>query len=166
LVSARSKLKTTMARVVLHHDHLMGEEVASSTPHASRRPPSRVAARVAPRRAAEHASMALSQPAPKGPLAAARELLRNHRMRQPRSTCYGNGVTTSTASSTWHRSPRLSGGICVQGASLSGRRIRFCALPISKECTDRRPAGRAQPQTCGGGCPHLHRVGARAPAQH
>jgi hypothetical protein len=55
----------------------MSKEVESSTPYASRRPPSRVAARVAPQRAVENASVALSQPAPNGPLAAARELLRN-----------------------------------------------------------------------------------------
>jgi hypothetical protein len=66
-----------MAREVEHHDHLMGEEVASSMPHASRRPPSRVAAHVAPQRAAEHASVTLWQPAPNGALAAARELLHN-----------------------------------------------------------------------------------------
>jgi hypothetical protein len=66
-----------MAREVEHHDHLMGVEVASSMPHASRRPPSRVVARVVPQRAAEHASVALSQPVLNGPLAAARELLRN-----------------------------------------------------------------------------------------
>jgi hypothetical protein len=66
-----------MAQEVEHHDHLMGEEVASSTPHATRRPPSRVVARAAPQRAAEHSSVALSQPVPNGPLAAARELLCN-----------------------------------------------------------------------------------------
>jgi hypothetical protein len=55
----------------------MGEEVASSTPHATCRPPSRVVARAAPRRAAEHASVVLSQPVPNGPLVVARELLRN-----------------------------------------------------------------------------------------
>jgi hypothetical protein len=62
---------------VEHHDHLMGQEVASSMPHASRCPPSRVVARIVPQRAAEHASVAQSQPVPNGPLAAARELLRN-----------------------------------------------------------------------------------------
>jgi hypothetical protein len=46
-----------------HHDLLLGEEVASSTPHASRRPPTRVAARAAPQRAAERASLVQSQPA-------------------------------------------------------------------------------------------------------
>jgi hypothetical protein len=66
-----------MARENGHHDLLLGEEVALSTPHASRRPPSRVAARAAPQRAAERASVAQSQPAPNGPLVAARELLRN-----------------------------------------------------------------------------------------
>jgi hypothetical protein len=44
-------------------------------PHAA--PPSRVAARVAPQRAVQQASMALSQPTPNGPLVAARELLHN-----------------------------------------------------------------------------------------
>jgi hypothetical protein len=77
LVCAWSKFKTEMAWEVKHHNHLMGEEVASSTPHASRHPPSRVAACGMTQRAAEHASVALSQPAPNGPLAAARELLRN-----------------------------------------------------------------------------------------
>jgi hypothetical protein len=55
----------------------MGEEVASSAPHASRRPPSRVVARIVPQRSAEQASKALSLPAPNGPLVAARELLHN-----------------------------------------------------------------------------------------
>jgi hypothetical protein len=77
LVWAWSKLKTTMVQEVGHHDHLIGEEVASSTPHASRHPPSRVVARAAPQHAVEHPSVALSQPIPNGPLAAARELLRN-----------------------------------------------------------------------------------------
>jgi hypothetical protein len=60
-----------------HHDLLFSEEVASSTPHASRRPTSRVAARAAPQRAAERASVVQSVPALNGPLMAARELLRN-----------------------------------------------------------------------------------------
>jgi hypothetical protein len=66
-----------MPRVVEHHDHPMGEEVASSVPYASRRLPSRVVARVAPQHAVEQASKAPTQPAPNGPLVAARELLRN-----------------------------------------------------------------------------------------
>jgi hypothetical protein len=66
-----------MPQVVEHHNHPMGEEVASSMLHASRRPPSRVVARVAPQCAAEQASKALSQPGPNGPLVAARELLHN-----------------------------------------------------------------------------------------
>jgi hypothetical protein len=66
-----------MAQENGHHDLLLGEEVASSTPHASRRPPSRGAARAALQRPAERASMAQSVPAPNGPLMAARELLRN-----------------------------------------------------------------------------------------
>jgi hypothetical protein len=77
LVCARSTLKTAMAQENGHHDLLIGEEVASSTPHASRRPTSRVAVRAAPQRAAERASVAQSMPAPNGPLMAARELLRN-----------------------------------------------------------------------------------------
>jgi hypothetical protein len=77
LVCAWPKLKTAMAREVEPHNHLIGEEVASSTPHASCCHPSRVAVRVASQHAAEQASMALSQPVPNGPLAAARELLRN-----------------------------------------------------------------------------------------
>jgi hypothetical protein len=77
LICAWSKLKTAMARENGHHDLLLGEEVASSTPHATRRPPSRVAAHVASQRAVERASVAQSLPAPNGPLLAARELLRN-----------------------------------------------------------------------------------------
>jgi hypothetical protein len=77
LVGAWSRLKTAMARQNGHHDLLLGEEVASSTPHASHRPPTRVATRAAPQRAAERASVVQSQPAPNGPLVAARELLRN-----------------------------------------------------------------------------------------
>jgi hypothetical protein len=63
-----------MAQENGHHDLLLGEEVASSTLHASRRPASRAAARAAP---AERASAAQSVPAPNGPLVAAKELLRN-----------------------------------------------------------------------------------------
>jgi hypothetical protein len=66
-----------MPRVVEHHDHPMGEEVASSAPQASRRLPSRVVVHVALQRAAEQASMVATQPAPNVPLVAARELLRN-----------------------------------------------------------------------------------------
>jgi hypothetical protein len=66
-----------MAQENGHHDLLLGEEVASSTPHASRRPKFRAASRAAPQRAAEHTSVALSQLVLNGPLAAARELLRN-----------------------------------------------------------------------------------------
>jgi hypothetical protein len=66
-----------MPRVVEHDDHPMGEEVASSVPQASRRPPSRVVARVSLQHAAEQASKALTQLAPNGPLVAARELLHN-----------------------------------------------------------------------------------------
>jgi hypothetical protein len=60
-----------------HHDLLLGEEVASCTPHVLRRPTSKAAAHAAPQHATEHASVALSQPVPNGPLAVARELLRN-----------------------------------------------------------------------------------------
>jgi hypothetical protein len=66
-----------MAQENGHHDLLLGEEVASSMPHASRRPPSRVAARAAPQRPVERAFMAQSVPASNGPLVAARDLLRN-----------------------------------------------------------------------------------------
>jgi hypothetical protein len=66
-----------MVRENGHHDLLLGEEVASSMPHATRHPPSRAAARAASQRAAERASVAQSVPAPNGPLMAARELLRN-----------------------------------------------------------------------------------------
>jgi hypothetical protein len=66
-----------MPRVVEHHDHLMGEEVASSAPHASRRLLSRAVACVALLRAAKQASKTLTQSSPNGLLVAARELLRN-----------------------------------------------------------------------------------------
>jgi hypothetical protein len=66
-----------MAQENGHHDLLLGEEVASSMPHASRHPPSRGAARASPQRPAERASVVQSVPAPNGPLMAARELLRN-----------------------------------------------------------------------------------------
>jgi hypothetical protein len=66
-----------MAQENGHHDPQLGEEVASTTPHVSRRPTSRAAARAAPQRAAARASAAQSMPAPNGPLMAARELLRN-----------------------------------------------------------------------------------------
>jgi hypothetical protein len=67
----------TKPQIAEFHGHPMEEEVASSGPLASRRPPSRVAAHVAPWRAAEQASKALSQPSQNGPLMAARELLHN-----------------------------------------------------------------------------------------
>jgi hypothetical protein len=66
-----------MAQENSHHDLLLGEEVASLMPHASRRPPSRVAVRAAPQHPVEQASGAQLVPAPNGPLVAARELLRN-----------------------------------------------------------------------------------------
>jgi hypothetical protein len=66
-----------MAQENGHHDLLLGEEVASSTPHASHRPPPRGAARAAPQHPGERASMAQSVPPPNGPLMVARELLRN-----------------------------------------------------------------------------------------
>jgi hypothetical protein len=71
------RLEITMPRIAEHHDHPMGEEVASSAPHASRHLPSGAAVRVAPQLAAEQTSKAPTQPAPNGPLVAARELLRN-----------------------------------------------------------------------------------------
>jgi hypothetical protein len=71
-----------MAQENGHHDLPLGEEVASSAPHASRRAPPRGAACAAPQRPAERASVAQSVPAPNGPgtdwaVMAARELLRN-----------------------------------------------------------------------------------------
>jgi hypothetical protein len=66
-----------MAQENGHHDLLIGEEVASTTPHTSHRPAHRAAPRAAPQCAAERASVAQSVPAPSGPLMAARELLRN-----------------------------------------------------------------------------------------
>jgi hypothetical protein len=65
-----------MPQVVQHHDHPIGEEMASFAPHASHRLPLRTVARVAPQHAAEQASKAQTQPTPNGPLVAARELLR------------------------------------------------------------------------------------------
>jgi hypothetical protein len=59
------------------YDHPMGEKVASSALLASRCPPSRVVAPVAPQRAARQSSKAVSQPAQNGLLTAARELLHN-----------------------------------------------------------------------------------------
>jgi hypothetical protein len=66
-----------MAQENGHHDLLVGEEVASTMPHASCRPRSRAALRAAPQRVAERASVAQTVPPPSGPLMAARELLRN-----------------------------------------------------------------------------------------
>jgi hypothetical protein len=77
LVRVWSKCKAAMAQENGHHDLLIGEEVASTAPHASRRPASRAAPRVAPPCAVERASVAQSVPAPSGPLMAARALLRN-----------------------------------------------------------------------------------------
>jgi hypothetical protein len=81
--------------------------------------------------------MALPQPVPNRPLAAARELLRNP-----------PGVAAlPDAQRQWPQIgtglPRLSGGIWVQAAPSSGRRIWLCALSIGEECTDRGPAGGA-----------------------
>jgi hypothetical protein len=72
LVCARSTLKTAMAQEDGRHDLQLGEEVASTMPHVSCRPASRVA-RAAPQRAAARASVAQSVPAPNGPLMAARK---------------------------------------------------------------------------------------------
>jgi hypothetical protein len=66
-----------MAQEDGHHDLQLGQEVASTMPHVSRRPTSRAAVRAAPQRAAARASVAQSVPALNGPLMAARELLRN-----------------------------------------------------------------------------------------
>jgi hypothetical protein len=66
-----------MPQIVELHDHPMGEEGASSTLLASRHPPSRVVAPVAPQRATGQTSRALSQPVQNRPLMAARELLHN-----------------------------------------------------------------------------------------
>jgi hypothetical protein len=96
-----------MVRENGHHDLLLGEEVASSMPHASRHPPTRVAARAAPQRTAERASVVQSQLAPNGPLVAARELLHNPL-----------GVTTSTTSSTWHRFPQAQRGDLRLGSTI------------------------------------------------
>jgi hypothetical protein len=60
-----------------HHDPQLVEEVASTMPHASRHPTSRVATRAGQQRHAMRASVAQSVPVPNGPLMAARDLLRN-----------------------------------------------------------------------------------------
>jgi hypothetical protein len=154
-----------MAQEDGHNDLLLGEEVASTTPHVSRRPTSK-AARAAPQRAAALASVAQSLPAPNGPLMAARELLRNP----------PGKAASPDAQRQWRddvdrllnlaqASPCSAGGVCLQATPSSGRRIRICALAVSEECTNRRPPGGAQPQTCGRGCPCLHRGGAWSPAQ-
>jgi hypothetical protein len=65
-----------MAQEDDHNDLLLGEEVASTTPHVSRRPTFK-AARAAPQHAAARALVAQSVTAPNGPLMAARELLCN-----------------------------------------------------------------------------------------
>jgi hypothetical protein len=170
LVCAWLKLKTAMAQENGHHDLLLGEEVASSTPHASRRPPPRGTARAAPQHPAERASVAQSVPAPNGPLMAARELLRNplgeiaslDAQRQWRDDV-DRLLNLAQASLC---SAQGGGGVCLQATPSSGQHIRFCALTISEECTDRGPLGRAQPQTCGRGRPCLHLAGAWSPAQH
>jgi hypothetical protein len=113
-----------MPRAVKHHDHPMGEEVASSALHASRRLPLMVVARVAPQCATEQASKAPTQPAPNGPLVAARELLRN----PPDLAASPNvlrhwrdDVDRLPQLGTGH--PRLGGGICVHATSPSGWRM-------------------------------------------
>jgi hypothetical protein len=166
LVCAQSTFKTTMAQEGGHNDLLLGEEVASTTPHVSRRPTSRVA-RAAPQRAATRASVDQSVPAPNGPLMAARELLRNP----------PGEAASPDAQRQWRddvdrilnlaqASPSSAGGSAPQTTPSSGRRIRLRALTLSEECTDRRSPGGAQPQTCGGGRPCLHRAGAWPPAQY
>jgi hypothetical protein len=66
-----------MPQIAELHDYPMWEEVASSAPLASHRPPSRVGTPVVPQRAAGQTSRTLSQPSQNGPLMAARELLHN-----------------------------------------------------------------------------------------
>jgi hypothetical protein len=149
-----------MPREVEHHDHLMGEEVASSAPHASRHLPSRVAARVAPQRAAEQASMAPMQPAPNGPLVAARELLRNP----------SDPVASLDVLRQWHDNvncllnlaqvtPGSAGGFASRERHRQGSASGFVLSPTVRS-VDRRPAGRTQPQACGRGRPHHHGEGA------
>jgi hypothetical protein len=77
LVCTRSRPLVTVPQLAELHDHPMAEEVASSTPLASRRPPSRIVAPVAPQRATGQSSRAMSQPTQNGTLMAARELLHN-----------------------------------------------------------------------------------------
>jgi hypothetical protein len=154
-----------MAQEDGHHDRQLGEEVASTTPHVSRHPTSR-AARVAPQRATARASMAQLVPAPNGPLMAARELLHNP----------PGEAASPNAQRQWHddidrllnpaQASPCSAGVCPQATPSSGRRIRFCALTFSEECTNRGPPGGAQPQMCGRGRLCLHRAGAWSPAQY
>jgi hypothetical protein len=66
-----------MAQEDSHHDLLLTEEVASTTPHASHHPPSRAATRAGQQRHVARASVVQPVPAPNGPLEVARELLRN-----------------------------------------------------------------------------------------
>jgi hypothetical protein len=103
LVCARSKLKSTMAQQNGHHDLLLGEEVASSTLHASRRPPSRVAARATPQRRVKRASVVQSVPVPNGLLVAARKLLRNPPDKAASPDAQRQWRDDVDASSTWHR---------------------------------------------------------------
>jgi hypothetical protein len=152
--------------VVEHRDHLMGEEVASSTPHAPCRPPSREAARPTLRRLVEIPSATLSQPAPNGPLVAARELLRNppdaaappDMLRQWRDDVDRLLIlaqfTPGSVGGSTSRQRRRQGGAFGLVHSPSVR---------SASTEDLR---RAQPQTCGGGCPRFYRAGSHAPAQH
>jgi hypothetical protein len=112
------------------HGLLIGEEVASTAPHTSRRLAPRAASRVAPPCAAERASVAQLVPAPSGPLMAARELLHNPLERRHRQTCTGNGVKTSTVSSTWHRLPQA-----LRGGLFPGSTVARAAHPVP--CTHR-----------------------------
>jgi hypothetical protein len=121
-----------MAQEDGHHDLQLGEEVASTTPHVSRRPTFRAAARVAPQRPAARASVVQSVPAPNGLLMAARELLRNPpgEAASPDALISidwteDNGVTTSTASSTWRRLTHAQ-----RGGLFPGNAIVRAAHPV------------------------------------
>jgi hypothetical protein len=107
-----------MAQENGHHNLLLGEEVASSMPHASHCPTFRVAARAAPQRAAEHASVALSQPVPNGPLVAARELLRNPPGEAASPDAQRQWRDNVDRLLTWHRFPQAQQGDLRPGSAV------------------------------------------------
>jgi hypothetical protein len=148
LVCARSSHLVTMPQFAELHDHPMGEEVASSAPLASRRPPSRVVAPVMPQRAAGQPSRAVSQPAQNGPLTAAKELLHNPPdvaalpdvLRQWRDDvdCLLNlaQVTPGSAGGSVSRQRRRQGGASgsVHSPSTRSARIEDLRAELNRRC--------------------------------